>query len=284
MDERFESAYRMFLSGVGIKKCANTFRVNRTTLRNFFISKGISPEEIISRKQSIKNHQKVIDYYNVPNTVNQTAKHFGVSRNVIYRILNINGIENRSASEANILAAKKLTPEERKKRAYAANEAVRNADKSFHIENSVKQAKTKQKTKSKMGFGEKQVFEQFKNIGYTPVLQKAFHVYNVDVMVGSVPVEIHNLAVHPHTHDATLKRIKYFLKSGVSIVYFKIHGSSTFNEFGLNKLVALVNFLNRNPPSQSQYWMIRGTGEIEFTGIVNDADEFTLIEVPENLF
>jgi transposase-like protein len=280
MSANLQAGYELYLSGIGIKKCARIIRVNYTTLRNFCISKGVDPSDFM--KKNKVDERAVIDFYNQPNTVKKTAEHFGVSRNVIQRVLKQHGVGLRSASESNIIRASKMTFKERQKSAEAANNAVKNAGKEFHRANSIKQAITKQKTQSKIGFGEQQVFDSLKNFGYSPVLQKAFDIYNIDIACGNVAVEVHNSPDHPHTNRRIKKRIKYLLERGLNVVYFKINGSFVFDSTGLNNLVKLVDVLNRNPPPTCQYWMIRGTGKIEFTGTIDQRNNLSIKPAPKD--
>ena len=130
-----------------------------------------------------------------------------------------------------------MTPEQRKESAQAANETIRNMPKEFHEESSKKQAIKKQQTQSKVGLGEIEVYNACEKIGYKPILQKAIGVYNIDLAVGNIAIEVYNTTRSPHKEPKLIKRTVQLLKSGYHVVYFKNAGRVVYNEIGSNKIV-----------------------------------------------
>jgi sugar diacid utilization regulator len=157
----------------------------------------------------------------------------------------------------------------------AANEARRNVSAEREREIAREQAKTKERTKSKVGKRERRFANWLRQVGYNPTLQKAVDIYNVDIAVGSVAIEIHIQASHPHGHPYYTRRIEDLLQRGFNVLYVKM----TTDEHPLtsracDEAVAFIELTESSESTPRKYRVIRGTGDPIAVGRL-DSDELS---------
>jgi len=269
----------LYISGLSAAKIRNIFRCDYYRIKAILDSfTGIEDLKGVRRRDIPIN--EVLDLYNSGNSEFFISNKFNASRNVIRRILIDNKITIRNGSKANLARFSKTTKEERIEITKKANDAIRNMPQSFHIESSKKQAISKEKSKSKIGLFEDLFFNRFKELGFNPVWQKAFHVYNIDIAVGNVAVEIHINSSNPHTYPIYRKRIEYLTNSGWNVIYIKITQNG-LNATCIDKICKIVDLHSRNPSIIGKYWMFRGTGEFVTVGEF-DVNKNSLILASEN--
>jgi hypothetical protein len=254
----------LYHSGMSIAKIRDIFSCNYYTIQNIVRS---DPDFVnfLNRRRRDIDFKKVIELYQSGLSELAISKQFMTSRNVIRTILIKNNIKIRNGSDANIIRFKNSSEKQRKEITQKANKAVREKPKSFHEQNSIKQAITKENSKSKVGIHEEVFFEKFKSLSFNPILQKAFHVYNIDIAIGNIAVEIHVNSSDPHSFPIYKKRVEYLTNAGWNVIYIKITQSG-LDRICIDNVCELINFIRSNPSFVSKYWMIRGTGELTTIG------------------
>lgn len=254
---------RMYSDGLNIRQIRNIFKVDYYTVRKILIDSGLFDKFKNSRNRL--DQKSIIKSFNSGVSVYAIARKYSVDRNVIYRILRINGIKRRNSSEAQKLRYNKTNIKYRQNLTKNANEAIRNKPKEFHHIISLKQAIAKEKSLSKVGQFELDIIKYLERKGFDPIPQKALTVYNIDIAIGNIAIEIHVNSGNPHNMLYYRKRIINILKSGWDVIYIKITKRG-LNKAGLNQLISLINLTSSYPSKIRKYWMIRGTGEIMTIG------------------
>jgi transposase-like protein len=272
-----DNAIALYDSGKSIQEVANVLSVSAPFVFQRFKKAGIKMRGI--RKNVPVS--KIIADYESGVSMKQLAKRYGICRDVIYRRFAESGITPRNRSESMYLRMKQSTPEERSKLAANAHEVIRNKPPEFHQANAIKQAISKQRTRSKVGIFEDIVIDALKELN--PIWQLAIGPYNIDIACGNIAIEIHNNWRNPHAYPFYTKRIKYLLECGWNVVYIKLGESVLIDKPTLNKIVSVCKSASLNPSGRCEYWMIRGTGEFIASGCM-DGNDFTTIPIPESVF
>ncbi|MCS3667432.1 transposase-like protein [Salinibacter ruber] len=253
-----ERIAKLYKSGMTIAEVADEIGCSTATVHKHLKQLSIETDTRGGSEPIQVNDQKVIDMYRSGDSVQKIADAHDVSRTPINRILDNNNVSRRSASEANEIRFSNMSQSERSKLTNPANRALRNKSDQWKTSVSRKQAISKQKTLNKIGKGEWETAAFFAKHDITPVMQKALGVYNLDVAVGSVGVEVHNAKGHPHTEYRS--RIQSVLESGWHIFYIKIR-FEPLQELALMKAMEFFNAARQDPQIPRQYRLIDGSGD-----------------------
>lgn len=266
----------MYESGKSTNDIAEIIGVSGGFVCNRLKSAGI----VLTGNRKTVDDDAIVDFYVAGNSENATAKKFGVSRNLVRKRLVESGVHVRSQSESESLKWSKMSADERAKQVDAANKAIRNMPKSFHTQQAIKQAKTKEQTLSKVGSLEKEFIQEFTNRGFSPIPQKAVHVYNIDIAIASTAIEIHINAHHPHSRDR--KRIVDLLKRGWDVIYIKITNDVSV-ERATDKVCRMIDLIESDKSGVCHYGMIRGTSELVASGCL-DGNNLTVVDASNGFF
>lgn len=197
---------------------------------------------------------EIVSRYSSGESVLSLAASLGVERIVIDRILRARCVPLRNRSAANYIRMARLTAEERSKLAEAAHAAVRGVKHtaSFRIQRAIQVEAGAYITK---GPGEQEIFERLVEAGFSPRQQAAIGRYNVDLTFGTVAVEVKYGTTGRFSAVRSAQRNKEIIEAGykIAVVCLRDPGALT----ALDEVVALLQIVNRQPASSSQYWMIR---------------------------
>jgi hypothetical protein len=276
-----DRVFELYISGLSAAKIRNIFRCDYYRIKRIIDSfDGIEHLKGVRRKDiPVK---EVLELYSNGNSELFIASKFKTARNVIRRILTDNSVTIRNGHEANLARFSNYTDIQKINITKSANKAMRNKPKSFHHESAIKQAISKELTKSKVGSFENSFIEEFTKKGFNPVSQKAVDVYNIDIAIGNIAVEIHVNTSNPHSHPFYRRRIEYLTNLGWNVIYIKITQKG-LNTACIDKICRIVNFHSTNPSLIGKYWMFRGTGEFVTIGEF-DIDKNSLVLTSENPF
>lgn len=227
--------------------------------------------------------ETVVGLYNSGLSVKAIAEKFGVSRNVILVRLEKAGITQRNRSESMYLRMSQTSIENKRLLVSKANEGMRNASKDKIIERLKKSAKTKSQTLSKVGILEQYFIEEITKRGFNCISQFPFDVYNIDIAVGNIAIEIHNSLSNPDRLIPVRKRIINLLKGGWTPVYVKFRYNTLIDKITFDKLISLFKQSSSNPSFIGHYWVIGSTGETISVGRL-DGDNITNINISESPF
>jgi uncharacterized protein (DUF433 family) len=265
---------RLYRNGATISEIANRFGCSYTAIRNRLVQRDVELRMGGGKSYNLPVSE-IIYRYRQGESILALAEAYEVSRPVIRSRLESAAVELRSASEANRKRMESMSAEERVKLTKAANAARRNVSQNREREISRNQALAKQRSLEKVGKGEWSVAAFLVRQGYTPILQKAILTYNVDVAVGSVAVEVHNMPSNPHAPSGPHERIVKILERGWHVFYIKIDATG-LQRGGLDKLLSFLQTTRSNPSMRRQYRMIRGDGSGLTVG-KSESNQLTLV-------
>jgi hypothetical protein len=184
---------------------------------------------------------------------------YNVSRAVITRILREHNIPRRSGSEANYIRMSRMSLDEKRELVKNANEAMRNSDPTRRLKLTAQRVEEGIVVRN-IGRGETEVASELRKRGYDVTLQKAFDIYNVDIVFGTVAVEIKFGAHSRFANNASgfkdAKRIPKIVEAGYKYILCVFTNSTGLVE-GLQDVISFMEIINRKPAVPSQYWMIR---------------------------
>ena len=207
------------------------------------------------------NADDIVREYNAGKSVKALAEQFGVSRNVIVQRLHSAGIQQRNRSESMYLRMSQTTPDERKRLAKAANDAKRglaNSPEMLH--------KRAIAQKRFIGMFEQEFIDAIENAGISTFPQEPFLSYNLDIGCGNIAVEIHTQTASPLS-VRFIKKLVDCVNSGKSMIYVWINPrQKVLLPECYDKVISILQGFRLNPPANSQYWVVRGTGEIYSSG------------------
>ena len=207
------------------------------------------------------NADDLVQKYLSGESIKQLASDYGFSRKVVYRVLRESDIKIRDRSASMFVRMARMTPEERKINAMAANEAKRGT---ANTEEMLR--KRAQAGKRFIGKFEKEFCDALSSAGVPIIPQEPFLSYNLDIGCGDIAVEIHTQCASPLTSSFIHKLVKC-VKSGKSMVYVWIPPrKSIVTRECYDKVVSIVKVFRSNPPRRSKYWVVRGTGELYASG------------------
>lgn len=269
---------QMHKSGLTYKEIGDRLNVSASLISKRFKEWGCQPG-LTSTEVDV---DKVVRLYTSGMSENAVAKEMGVSRNVIRHRLKNRGVHIRSQSEAESLKWSQMSDEERANQVAAANEKTRNMPKEFFIKNAIKQAKTKEKTLSKVGDLEMIFKERFEEKGFKVIPQKAVYVYNIDLAIRNTAIEIHVTSSFPHNTATYRKRIVELLKRDWNVIYIRVRSKLSIQR-ATDKVSAMIDLIESNKPPVCQYGMVRGTGKLETTGSLN-GDNLTVVDASDGFF
>lgn len=232
------------------------------------ISKALRIRNIVIPKVIPSGHNR-IDHLNELEIVNdyisglsakEIATKYSVSRGPVQRILRNNNISLRTASDSMFIRMSKLTPEERKALTEKSHEGSRNRSPQSRKRASIKAAKLCEERGTHrgrtFGVGELELFDKLSVRDHSPILQKALNVYSIDITFGTVAMEIRFGTSAGIRKYVTGERIKHIFEAGFKFVGVVISDKTALAE-GLDQIIALLEFVDREPPSVSQYWVIK---------------------------
>ena len=192
-------------------------------------------------------------------SVKWLATQYGTCRQVIVRILNEHGITQRNRSQSMFNRMAQLNSKERKQLSQAAHDAVRGMTHSE--ESKIKRAFNHEQTKIRKGWGENQLITWLQKRSYKPIWQKAVNIYNIDIAIPPVAVELLIAAAHPLCRPSDRKKIEYLTNHGWFVLYICLRHRRYFTEAIADYIVFVLNSVKRDPSLVGQYWVVRGAGK-----------------------
>lgn len=266
----------LYLSGVTIDEIAKRVGVSKGTVFRVLKREGVK-----ASRHGAAPPDGVLEAFQNGESVYSIARRVGVSRNVVDRWVRDAGLAHRGCSEAGLLRAASMTPEQRAAQAAAAHKAALGRKPS--PEESVRRAITVERQARdglrKPSSGESLMLEWLADAGLDCTFQKAVWRYNIDIAVGEhLGVEILGGGWHA-MKDRRVKearRLEELLSCGWNIVYVWNTSSMPMTEWCAEQVVSLYKVTSAFPTDRGQYWVVRGDGKL--TAFCGDyADERALV-------
>ncbi len=269
----------LYNNGMTITEVAKELEVNADNLSKALRTIGFT----ISRKYRVPYNAKqfpvesaIRDYVSGMSEL-AVSKKYGIERNTIRAHLLRNGIKPRNGSEANIIRMSRLSIDDRKKLTDKAHIAVRGTKNS--IEHGRKIAKSREIGKNNLGFCEEFLAQIFADNGIKCIHQAAIETYNIDILVGSIAVELRCETNNPLNRTQQRKKIEYLLDAGYHVFYILFKRKRAI-ELCTENIISDIRIIQNLPPVTAQYRVV-WCGIERCSRIRNDRGQFACISSPE---
>lgn len=259
----------LYQSGIGVQKIGVKFGCGYKPIARILTSNNIP---IINRRfVRDLDSGSIIARFNAGESVKAIAGSSGVSRNVIVRILQENGVTPRNRSEGMYARMAATSPEERIALSAAAHAAVRGKRRTE--EELVQRARTKERDLRFASRIEVAAAKMFLERGFDVCAQKAIGKYNVDLAISEPPIAVEIFGGNWHSGGRPAarfnERIEYILNSGWSLVIIWVLRDYPLEPGAIDYIIALAEELSRTKPVRGEKHVIRGDGNITTIGAAN---------------
>jgi hypothetical protein len=214
----------------------------------------------MSRPITTLDGHNLAELYQSGESTNSLAKRFGVSRSAIDRRLKQAGIALRTRSESEFVKNSRMTPDERRAQAAAANEALRGSRNSD--ETVCKRAIARERLLLTVSPAETYFMSLLTERGLTCSPQKACGKYNIDIAVaeGSISVDIFGGQWHSFGRHAARfgERNECLLNGGWLPIYIWVPSSYALEPAAADYVVSLADSARRGEADRGKYRMIYG--------------------------
>lgn len=232
-------------------------------LRNY----GVTPEDLL-------------EMYRSGMWKNEIAAKTGISEGAVGKYLSYLGVPiAKDRSESVRKRYKRMSPEQRDELTKSAHDAVRGIKRTK--DDLCKRAIGKERSGKFGSVAEKELFYLLKERGVVPIPQKALWIYNIDLSIGNIAVEMTGRARKPDYIPIYKERIKYILNRGFILVYVWANTVFPVEAGAADYIVSLVQQASSDPSLVGQYRVIRRDGELLTAGGFQD-DQFAGIFAPVN--
>lgn len=189
-------------------------------------------------------------------SVQQIARHHGVDRITIRRRLVEQGVQPRGRSDAMYTRMAALAPEQRKQLASAAHEAIRGVKRPRHVLLAAAAQRESGGRKVNIGPGE-EIFTRFlSDRGIEYRFQAACDIYNIDILVGSVAVELTGCPNRYRARPDFARRTEQIISSGRKVLYVDFRPVDCLTHC-LEDVLATINKVEGLPAVKGEYRVIR---------------------------
>ncbi|MEV8398819.1 hypothetical protein [Streptomyces niveus] len=240
--------------GESVNRIAINYGVSPKAVRGYLTRSGAS---LRVKTQLVLNG--VVARHAGGESVKSIADSEGVSRGVVTRILRQHGVEPRGVLEANRLMMEARTVDENRRNSAAAHAAVRGTKKPVEL---LARMALDRERKGMFGSAyEQRVASWLSDLG--PIPQKAIGIYNVDLAIGPVAVEIFGGKWHSFGRHAerTPERARQILDAGWLLVVVWVADEDSLKPDVADYVRTLAQQAEATPALRGEYRVIWGTGE-----------------------
>jgi len=172
---------------------------------------------------------------------------FGCNRFTVTRILDRNGVERRTRSQANVRRMQDMSSDARR--------CLIEAARAIRFANMRKAAYDPTSTHYSIGPGEREIADRLERLGYSVSRQEMIGPYCIDMVVRNLAVEVKQKTRLTFSPYSDIERSKYILERGLSLVFVVFDTAKTV-ALALDDVIACLEILCREPPPCSEYRVI----------------------------
>lgn len=282
-DAFVNDCYQFILQGNTLTAAGAKFGANPDNISKAIRARGLA----IPKTKRVAPNKKHIPFKVVKSlidadfSVKAIAEKFNVSRCVVVRILNENGIQQPNRSEGMYTRMRNTSALERKKLTESAHNAVRG--KRQTLDHRIKVANTRSVVRYDhlIGRGEKELKKLLEERGIKPYWQAPIEAYNVDFLInGCVAVELTTESSSRFTRNAQqIHRFKKLAEHNIRVLGISFDAVESLAG-NLDQIIADINILSSDKTPIRQHRVVRC--RLENTAIVrNDLGQFASVSIPE---
>lgn len=260
--EIIDQAIILYESGDPLRVCGEKVGVNEETLRNHFKKRGVKMR-ITSQGQpnpktitSLPEHH-ICKEYNTGVSENSIANLYGVSRNVIRRILLKHNMKARNQSESEKLKWSKMTDKQRESQVIKAHAAVRGRIRSDEELNKMAMSREQNYAEWLVGIGEPELKQWFQDQDISINYQKACLSYNLDFLVNNVDLEITgHIGRNKPTNLFIFERSRRIYEQGYKTLYVEFYGVDRLID-NAELIMSIIQEINEGVHGDAHYLLLR---------------------------
>ena len=256
---------RQHVAGASIVSLAAANGCNPKTVHAAFQRAGFKPithrDRLQQRFANAIDMPAVLAMHAQGVSMLQIAKHFGVTRAPIVKLLRKEGVHIRGQSEAETLKWQtiKATPGGVERQCAAAWEGARQPK---PVESIIRGAVSHQRSVTRVGRNERELAQALKAHGVDTIPQRALHTYNLDLAVDADRVAVEVLCegtsyAHAARHR---KKAEDLIDRGWAVVWVLVTDAEQVDGCAQD-VVALLDLFRREPSARGQDWVVRRDGK-----------------------
>jgi very-short-patch-repair endonuclease len=273
-----DHAIELYVGGQTLPQVSAELGIGMTTLSRKLRERGIETRGVRLRLPD----ETIVRRYQAGESVLAIARDLDVSRQAVERRLLAAGIEQRDSSAAGAMRASRMTREDRRRQAAAANAAVRGVPQPE--ERLVKAALTRQANPPRMSRHEQKLARWLRERHVAYVREHAVGRYNVDFTIGPVAVEVlggewHSTRVKTVIHG---RRTPYLLDSGWALAFVWATSNYPLTAAVVDYLIAYADEARRKPTVLGEYRVIRGDAKLLTRGRREDYERTGIVPARDN--
>lgn len=257
-----EYAIKLYAEGKPLREVAGIVGRNEETLRNHFKKRGVQMRKT-SQGRPAPNaimdlpEIEIIRAYEMGRSENSLAMHFGISRNVIRRILNKHNIHVRNQSESEKLKWSQMTDEQRENQVIKAHAACSGRVRTPDELKKMAISREENFPEYFIGIGEPELKEWFKSKDIKFEYQKACLSYNLDFVVNGIDLELTGrIGRNQPSNTAVYERAERVYQQGYKTLYVEFVGVDRLIE-NANLVLSTIQEINANAYGEAYYILLR---------------------------
>lgn len=252
---------QFYIAGETVNKLASKFGINRKVIYRLIAERGV----VKSQRIDIPELPDILTRYIAGESEQSLSLEFGLSRTVLRRRIIEAGITPRTISDTMKMRWKSASSDQRARMLNPAHNATKGITPTQA--RMAKAALTRQINKSRDSVVERYLIAMLQERGISVIPQLAVGIYNIDIAINesSIAVEIFGGGWHASGKHAArfFERNKYILNQGWSLIIVWLDARHYPLGVGCaDYIVARIEELRLNPSLVSQYWVIRGNGNL----------------------
>lgn len=279
--ETLNKCIELVQAGYSINLIARTVGWKSDTVSKHL--KGAGIEITKHGKRIMTNDAEIVRLYvsGVPEYA--IAKQLGLGRAVVASRLVANGIQRRGLKEAGLNRFAHMAAEERKSVTEAANRAWRGTKRPDSFSQTMAKRRESGSIRINIDSCEDKLSEHLAALGVEHIRQKAADIYNIDIAVGPVAVEVTRGTVKYRGGSAKeSKRLVKLAELGYRILAVEASDEEALVAH-LDDVVAEIERLRGLPSFEGKYRMVR-CGRKDCAVIRNELGQFASVPAPVELF
>lgn len=194
-DEIINKAVELYTTGKSLREISEVLGFNENTISKHFKNRGFKTRKTSEGRQApnkINNlpESQICQDYQKGESENSISKTYGVSRNVIRRILLKHNIQARNQSESEKVKWSRMSSEQRENQVRSAHQASKGIIRSDEAKRKVAASREANTPDWYIGCGEPEFKKWLTDKKIEFSYQKAVEFYNIDFLINNVAVEL----------------------------------------------------------------------------------------------
>lgn len=259
---KINKAIELYNNGSSLRQCGDAVGVHEETLRRYFKKNNVSIRKCSTGRQppntitSLPEHE-ICTSYNNGVSENQLSKNYGISRNVIRRILKKHACKIRNQSESEKLKWESMSRDQRENQYSSAHKACTGRIRSQ--EELEKMALTRESNFPEwfIGIGEPELKQYFIENSIPFEYQKACMSYNLDFLLFNVDLELAgHIGRNKITNKFIYRRCSDVLSKGYKTLYVEFLGVDRLMAHA-DLILKTIHHINNGSYGDSHYILMR---------------------------